>query len=244
MRKAKLQAATLGGNPDDIEAAFYNALRQGDIERLMACWADEEEIVCVHPGGPRLIGSGAIRATFEAMFANGTVQAHPTNVHKVDSLACPERYTFEAASIKKSLASYSDDVKGQFTLDWCEKMKLDDANKVTNPEWQRNNLEYALRSTKWICDKAKASKIYAQNLYAALCNNDFQKLAVMPILQDQRWHCSWRHAGGVIADMIEHGDYIDLYCSGMADDPAYVAESKVTDAIRADLKALGWIVFD
>jgi len=61
MRKAKLQAATLGGNPDDIEAAFYDALRQGDIERLMACWADEEEIVCVHPGGPRLIGSGAIR---------------------------------------------------------------------------------------------------------------------------------------------------------------------------------------
>ena len=51
MRKAKLQAATLGGNPDDIEAAFYDALRQGDIERLMACWADEEEIVCVHPGG-------------------------------------------------------------------------------------------------------------------------------------------------------------------------------------------------
>ena len=29
MRKAKLQAATLGGNPDDIEAAFYDALRQG-----------------------------------------------------------------------------------------------------------------------------------------------------------------------------------------------------------------------
>ena len=68
MRKAKLQAATLGGNPDDIEAAFYDALRQGDIERLMACWADEEEIVCVHPGGPRLIGSGAIRATLRLCF--------------------------------------------------------------------------------------------------------------------------------------------------------------------------------
>ena len=82
MRKAKLRAATLGGNPDDVEATFYDALRQGDIERLMACWADEEEIVCVHPGGPRLIGAGAIRATFEAMFANGTVQAHPENIHK------------------------------------------------------------------------------------------------------------------------------------------------------------------
>ena len=58
MRKAKLQAATLGGNPDDVEAAFYDALRQGDIERLMACWADEEEIVCVQTvqtsGKPKL----------------------------------------------------------------------------------------------------------------------------------------------------------------------------------------------
>ena len=99
MRKAKLQAATLGGNPDDIEAAFYDALRQGDIERLMACWADEEEIVCVHPGGPRLIGAGAIRATFEAMFANGTVQAHPTQVHKVESLASAMHHLLERVEI-------------------------------------------------------------------------------------------------------------------------------------------------
>lgn len=99
MRKAKLQAATLGGNPDDIEAAFYDALRQGDIERLMACWADEEEIVCVHPGGPRLIGAGAIRATFEAMFANGTVQAHPTQVHKVESLASAMHHLVERVDV-------------------------------------------------------------------------------------------------------------------------------------------------
>jgi hypothetical protein len=31
--------------PDDTEAAFYEALQQGDIERLMACWSDEDEIV-------------------------------------------------------------------------------------------------------------------------------------------------------------------------------------------------------
>jgi len=99
MRKAKLQAATLGGNPDDIEAAFYDALRQGDIERLMACWADEEEIVCVHPGGPRLIGARAIRATFEAMFANGTVQAHPTQVHKVESLASAMHHLLERVEV-------------------------------------------------------------------------------------------------------------------------------------------------
>lgn len=87
MRKTKIQAANLQGNPDDIEAAFYEALQTGDIEKLMACWADEDEIVCVHPGGPRVIGAGAIRATFEAMFANGSIRAWPERVHKTESLA-------------------------------------------------------------------------------------------------------------------------------------------------------------
>jgi ketosteroid isomerase-like protein len=65
----------------------------------MACWADEEEIVCVHPGGPRLIGAGAIRANFEAMFANGTVQAQPTQVHKVDSLASAMHHLVERVEV-------------------------------------------------------------------------------------------------------------------------------------------------
>ena len=87
MPKAKLQAATVGGSADDIEAAFYEALQTGDIDKLMACWADEDEIVCVHPGGPRLVGGAAIRATFDAMFANGSIRAWPERVRKVESLA-------------------------------------------------------------------------------------------------------------------------------------------------------------
>lgn len=87
MTNAKLQAATVGGTADDTEAAFYDALQSGDIERLMACWADEDEVVCVHPGGPRLVGLAAIRASFEQMFANGTIQAFPGNVRRVQSLA-------------------------------------------------------------------------------------------------------------------------------------------------------------
>jgi len=88
MPKAKLQAATVGGSADDIEAAFYEALQNGDIDKLMACWADEDDIVCVHPGGPRLVGAGAIRASFDTMFANGRVRAWPERVRKVESIAC------------------------------------------------------------------------------------------------------------------------------------------------------------
>lgn len=86
MPKSRYRAAQHGSSADDVEAAFYEALQAGDIEQLMACWADEDDIVCVHPGGPRLVGAAAIRAAFEAMFANGAVRAHPERLRKVESL--------------------------------------------------------------------------------------------------------------------------------------------------------------
>lgn len=99
MPKAKLRAATVGGTADDIEATFYDALQKGDLEKLMACWADEDDIVCVHPGGPRLVGSAAIRAAFEAMFANGTIQARPTRVRKVESLTSAMHNLIESVEV-------------------------------------------------------------------------------------------------------------------------------------------------
>ena len=87
MRKSKLQAASLEGNADEVEAAFYDALQNADIDKLMACWADEDDIVCIHPGGPRVVGVAAIRATFEAMFANGSIRAWPERVRKIESVA-------------------------------------------------------------------------------------------------------------------------------------------------------------
>lgn len=133
-------------------------------------------------------------------------------------------------------------------------------------EWKKDNMEYDLRSTQWIVDKVKGDDVYAQHLYAAMCNNDFTKNDVWPILTEKRWSCSWRSAGGIVADMQEKGDYIDWYCSGIRDSKeldddqyqqltkeqqeyylqskAYVPESVVTDEIRADLLKLGWIVID
>ncbi len=86
MSKTQKQATSVGGTADEIEAAFYDAMQTADIEKLMACWADEDEIVCVHPGGPRLIGLDAIRAAFDAMFANGSIRARPEGVRKIESL--------------------------------------------------------------------------------------------------------------------------------------------------------------
>lgn len=86
MPRTRPHAAALGGSSDDIEAAFYEALQRGDIDLLMSCWADEDDIICVHPGGPRLLGAAAIRSAFEAMFSQGTVRARPVQVHRVVAL--------------------------------------------------------------------------------------------------------------------------------------------------------------
>lgn len=100
MKRQKLQAATVGGTPDDVEQTFYEALNQADITQLMACWAEEDEIVCVHPGGQRLIGPGAIRSAFEALFAAGSVRAVPERVHKIDALASAVHHLTERVTVK------------------------------------------------------------------------------------------------------------------------------------------------
>lgn len=116
---------------------------------------------------------------------------------------------------------------------------------------QDHSLEYDLRTTQWILDLVRTRDDYAQNLYAALCNNEFRKNDVVPILQDRRWSCSWRRAGGIIADMQEQGDYIDWYLSGMNGntdtvvlnpETNYVVEGTITNEIEADLLKLGWLV--
>lgn len=86
MPRSKGQTAHLMASPDDVEAQFYEALRDADIDKLMSLWSDDEEIVCVHPGGPRVIGPGPVRAAFEAIFAAGRIVAHPRKVHRVQLL--------------------------------------------------------------------------------------------------------------------------------------------------------------
>ncbi|MCK9381172.1 MAG: nuclear transport factor 2 family protein [Sulfuritalea sp.] len=58
-------------SPQDVEAAFYEALERSDIEAMMAVWAEDEEVVCVQPGGPRLVGYAMIREAWQRVFANG-----------------------------------------------------------------------------------------------------------------------------------------------------------------------------
>lgn len=85
MSKVKKQAAVVCLSADAVEAAFYEALYSADLEKLMACWADEDEVVCIHPGGPRLVGRVIIRAAFDALFSNGSIRVSPESVRKVEA---------------------------------------------------------------------------------------------------------------------------------------------------------------
>jgi len=167
----------------------------------------------------------------------------------------PERHTFQAEQYVKRCEEKGEEPDEAY-LSIYKSARQQDEERIADPKWAKDNMEYDLRSTDWILEKVRASDSYAQNLYAAICNNDFQKLEVIPILKNQTWSASWRYAGGIIADMRQEGDYIDWYCSGIRNDTGYdpdiniafpngyVPEKVVTDEIREDLKRLGWIVVD
>jgi len=117
--------------------------------------------------------------------------------------------------------------------------------------------------TPWMLEKIRTRKDYAQNLYAAFCNMQWCKREMWDILKEEYWSCSWRGAGGLVAEWQgKGGDYMDWYCSGMAGlnsdyDPngkmtfeewqahtKYVSEGNVTDEIKEDFKKLGWTVVE
>jgi hypothetical protein len=178
----------------------------------------------------------------------------------------PERHTFQKEGYIKRCEEKGEEPNPDY-VNMYKTWREQDEDNLVNPEWQHYNMEYDLRSTQWICDKAKANDNYAQNLYAAICNNEFAKftqtgdrIETFRNLKGDYWGASWRSAGGIIADMREQGDYIDWYCSGIGneeyghgldgtkpeldeDGRTYVPESVITDEIRDDLAKLGWVGF-
>ena len=99
MSNPKARTAALMASPEDAETQFYEALQRGDLALLMGVWADDDEVVCVHPGGGRLIGPRAIRESFEAIFANGAVPAAPEQVRRLQGLGCAVHHLVERITV-------------------------------------------------------------------------------------------------------------------------------------------------
>ena len=165
----------------------------------------------------------------------------------------PERNSFQKEGYVKRCEEQGEEPDQNY-LSMFDKILNEHEHKFDDPKIRENNLEWDLVTTDWILEKARTNDAYAQNLYAAMCNNEFTKRDLWPILKEEKWSCSWRYAGGIIADMRQKGDYIDWYCSGIRDVSRdeevnklwdgrnYVSESQVTEEIESDLNRLGWIV--
>lgn len=167
----------------------------------------------------------------------------------------PQRMTFQRDAYIERCREEGKEPE-QAYLDMYEQMMLGTELFGVNPKDREHNLEWDLRTTPWILDKARASDSYAQNIYSALCNQQWISRDIWHQLKEQTWSCSWRHAGGIVADMLGRGDYIDWYCSGMgglnqdydsketiedwSKRTGYVPEGLITEEILTDFNRLGW----
>lgn len=87
----------LYASAQDAEDAFYRALERGDYDAMVSVWADDEEVVCVHPGGPCQRGVADVLAGWKRILGNGqrlrvkiarqsTINAMTVAVHSVHEL--------------------------------------------------------------------------------------------------------------------------------------------------------------
>jgi hypothetical protein len=95
--------------------------------------------------------------------------------------------------------------------------------------------------------KKISDEIYAQHLYAALCNTEWQKIDMLSILEDDFWFTSWRGSGHIVSDLRNKAlgtveDYMTYYCSGIAGTEFIKnnVEGIISEEIKNDLITIGW----
>jgi ketosteroid isomerase-like protein len=54
--------------PEAAEAAFYSAFETRNLEAMMAVWAEDDSIACIHPLSAPLDGRAAVAAGWRSMF--------------------------------------------------------------------------------------------------------------------------------------------------------------------------------
>ncbi len=82
---SRLTKPLLFASPEECERAFYEALEAADAEAVTELWLDDEDVVCVHPNGPRLLGYASVRASWTAILANGPLHVRGTLRKSLDT---------------------------------------------------------------------------------------------------------------------------------------------------------------
>jgi ketosteroid isomerase-like protein len=58
---------------DEVTAAnqeLYTAFERADIDRMQAVWDDADDVQCVHPGWPLLVGRSRVMRSWSVLMAN------------------------------------------------------------------------------------------------------------------------------------------------------------------------------
>jgi len=111
-------------SPEAVEQAFYDAMERGDLEAMMQCWLDEEDIVCLHPNGPRLVGTDAIRRGWQQIFDNGAVKLRVSARHSQSSMMVSVHNVVEWVQVKnaegtvREIALFATNVYAKTALGW------------------------------------------------------------------------------------------------------------------------------
>lgn len=97
----------------------------------------------------------------------------------------------------------------------------------------RFNLEQDLYANAALLAQIETDRSLADELYAALCNNQFRHREMHP--DAPFWSCSWRYAGGIVAELTDPSryDYLDFYCGGN--------EGYISPRVEALLDGMGWV---
>ncbi len=92
--------------PDDAESAFYEAFERADLAAMMVVWADGDEVVCVHPAGPRLTGFEAVRDSWMQIFTSGLkLSVRVTQSRRLDGPSVAVRSVVESITAPGTEAS-------------------------------------------------------------------------------------------------------------------------------------------
>ena len=83
-------------SPHDAIQAFYQAFEARDLDAMMATWAEDEEIVCIHPSGMRHVGYESVRQSFEQLFSgNGKLSFRLDQIVVLETVGLTMQSTIE-----------------------------------------------------------------------------------------------------------------------------------------------------
>lgn len=95
---------------DQAESEFYRAFQANDLPAMMAVWSNEDDIVCIHPQGPRLEGYEQVRESWKQILQNSPpIRLHLTEQRRIDGDSIAIRYVNENIHL-------GDDQEPQFTI--------------------------------------------------------------------------------------------------------------------------------